>query len=231
MSVINENFDKVVCINLVNRKDKRNITHEKFDKLGISVEWYTAVQYGFLPRVVKAINDANVGEFNTNQPNEMGCALSHYSVIKQALEEGVQKLFVFEDDVCFHKNFNERLEKYWDSLPKDWDMIMLYTFMYELFEQNVRINSRWMRASRSWSLMAYGMNRKAMQGYIKKQDEFFTISDVTSWKMQNEDYNIYVATPSLCVPNPKLPSNIRNMKNYEAKPTITNLGVSAQEYI
>ena len=229
--LINEKFDRTICINLVNRKDKRLITQSKFDNLGIKVEWYNAIQYGFLPNIVKSITDAKVGHFNITQPYEMGCALSHYSVIKQALEDGIEKLFVFEDDVCFHKNFNEKFEKSYNSIPSNWDMMMLYAFQYELYDQNVRINSRWMKAAGSWSLMAYGMNRKTMEGYIKHQDKFFTISDVVTYKMQNEDYNIYVSTPSLVVPNPKLESNIRSVKNYQNTITITNLGISSTEYL
>jgi len=230
--LINEIFDRTICINLVNRKDKKDITQAKFDNLGIQVEWYKAIQYGFLPNIVNAITDAKVAHFNVSQPYEMGCALSHYSVIKQALEEGVEKLFVFEDDVCFHKNFNEKFEKSYDALPKDWDMFLLYAFQHELFPENIRINSRWMRAFRSWSLMSYGMNRRIMKSYIKRQDEFFSISDMVTWRMQNEkDYNIYVSIPSLVVPNPTLESNIRSVKNYQNNITITNLGVSASEYI
>jgi len=231
MHLINNIFDRVVCINLVNRKDKKKITQEKFDNLGIDVEWYKAIQYGFLPNIISSLAETKTSSFNIHQPYEIGCALSHYSVIKQALEENVEHLFVFEDDVCFHKNFNERFEKSYNVLPEKWDMIMLYSFMYEIFKQNVRINSRWMKAAGSWSLMAYGMNRKTMEGYIKHQDKFFTISDKVTWNMQYEDYNIYVSTPSLVVPNPSLESNIRSVKNYQNTTTITNLGVSASEYI
>ena len=231
MNLINNIFDRTVCINLVNRPDKKKLTQEKFDNIGINVEWYKAIQYGFIPNLVPVIIQANAGHFNISQPYEMGCALSHYSVIKQALEENVEKLFVFEDDVCFHKNFNERFEKSFNVLPENWDMMMLYAFQYELFKQNVRVNSRWMRAAGSWSLMAYGMNRKTMEGYIKHQDKFFSISDMVTWNMQNEDYNIYVATPSLVVPNPTLESNIRSTKNYQVTTTATNLGVSPSEYI
>ena len=93
--IINDNFDRVVCINLAKRKDKKQTTQEKFDKVGIKVEWFEAVQYGFAPSVVTALNANRTGRFNAEQPNEFGCALSHYTVIKKAYEDGLDNIFVF----------------------------------------------------------------------------------------------------------------------------------------
>lgn len=232
MHRINKEFDKVVCINLAERPDKRQKMQEKFDKLGIQVEWFTSVQYGFIPRIITPILESKVGHFNKNQPYEIGAALSHYHVIKQALIEGAENIMVFEDDVRFHKNFNEKFEKYMEQLPKNWDIILLYSFMYELLPQNVRVSKRWMKSFRSWSLMSYGMKKQAMQEYISRQDKFFTISDLVTYKMQEEtDLNIYSAVPALCLPETKLGSNIRGQNlNYEYSPTIVNLGYSDENY-
>jgi GR25 family glycosyltransferase involved in LPS biosynthesis len=227
--IINDNFDRVVCINLAKRKDKKQTTQEKFDKVGIKVEWFEAVQYGFAPSVVAALNANRTGRFNAEQPNEFGCALSHYTVIKKAYEDGLDNIFVFEDDICFHKNFNARLDRYFNDLPGDWQMINLYSFMYELLPQNVRVNKSWIRSYKSWSMMAYGMKREVMKEYIRRQDAFFTISDAVTFGMQ-DSYSMYTAIPALCVPNPSLESNIRSVKNYENKITITNLGIKSDEY-
>lgn len=226
---INDNFDRVVCINLAKRKDKRTATQEKFDRVGIKVEWHEAVQYGFAHSIVNSLNSTGKGKFNQDQPHEFGCAISHYNVIKKAFEDGVENLFVFEDDVSFHKNFIARSERYFNDLPKDWQMISLYSFMYDILPQNVRINKSWIRSYRSWSLMAYGMKRPVMKEYIRRQDEFFTISDSVTYGMQ-ESFVMYTAIPSLCVPNPSLTSNIRGVKNYQNTITITNLGVKPEEY-
>lgn len=231
MHLLNKEFDKIVCINLAERPDKREKLQKKFDELGIEVEWFTSVKYGFANIIAEA-NSPNK-KFNISQPNEVGCAISHYTVIKKALLDGVKNLFVFEDDIKFHDNFNEKLEKYWIDLPKQCDMVLLYSFMFKLLPQNKRISKKWLTAYNSWSLLAYGMNKRVMEEYIRKQDLKFTISDAVTYTMQEEsNFNIYCAIPTLCIPDVTLGSEIRgNNKNYQFNPTVLNLGYSDANYI
>lgn len=232
MHRLNKEFDRVICINLAERKDKKEDMELKFEKLGIEVEWFTAVQYGFIPKIVNPIVDSKVGHFNKKQSYEIGAALSHYHVIKQSILEGAERLFVFEDDVRFHVDFNEKLNKYFEYLPDNWDMILLYSFMYELLPQNQRISKRWMRSYRSWSLMSYGMKLPVMKDYISRQDKFFTISDLVTYRMEEDSkFNIYSAVPALCIPKTEMGSNIRgeNM-NYNYNPSITQMGYGEKNY-
>ena len=233
MNRLNKEFDKIVCINLAERPDKKKNIQIKFDQLGIDVEWFTAIQYGFALEIVKSLKPSinDFPRFNIAAQNEFGAAISHYTVIKTALETGIEKLFVFEDDVMFRKDFNNQFEKYFNTIPKDWDMFLLYSFMYKIQSQNMRVNSRWIKSYDGWSFMSYGMNRKAMKQYINDQDKYFQIADRASFKMQGKDLNIYSAVPTLCIPNITLGSNIRgeNM-NYNNTRTILNLGFDDQNY-
>jgi len=230
MHALNKLFDKVVCINLAERPDKRELMQKKFDSLGIEVEWFTAVQYGFAKKVVGSIINGKSGHFNINQPNEIGAALSHYTVIKQALVEGKRNIFVFEDDVKFHKDFNSKFDSYMSDLPANYDVMMLYSFMYNILPENQRVSKKWMRSYKSWSLMAYGMNKRAMEEYIKRQDEFFTISDMVTYQMQeNSGLNMYSAVPALCIPAANS-SNIRAQANYIQNPTVINFGYADDHY-
>jgi len=235
MNRLNKEFDDVICINLASRQDKKIFMSKKFNDLGISVNWFNTVEYGFAKEIVNSLspfkNDI-FPRFNIKNPNEFGAAISHYSVIKTALEQGLEKIFVFEDDALFIKDFNTHFEKAFNKLPTNWDMFLLYTFMYKLSNKNIPINNRWLKAYNGWSMMAYGMNRKAMKEYIKIQDENFQIADLVSFKMQqNNDLNIYSVRPTLCIPNKDLGSNIRNDNmNYVNTNTILNLGFSNENY-
>lgn len=231
MHLLNERFDKVVCINLIDRKDKRDKLERSFEQIGLNVEWFNAVKYEFLPNLVEAMNVSGKAHFNKLQPYEIGAALSHYHVLKQALSEGAKNIFVFEDDALFHKDFNAKLEKYWSNLPSDWDMISLYSFMYSLAPQNIRISNRWIKSYKSWSLLAYGMKEAVMKDYINRQNSFFTIADMVTFQMQETTkFNMYTATPALCVPSTTLRSDIRTQMNYKDSPTITNIGYSNDNY-
>lgn len=229
MHRINKEFDKVVCINLAERSDKRDKIQKKFDHLGIEVEWYTAVQYGFIPNIVPVINQSGKGHFNGQHPYEFGAALSHYHVIKQALAEGHKSIFVFEDDVLFHKDFNKKFDLYFNNLPGDWDFFLLYSFMYNWLPQNERMNPYWARSFKSWSLMTYGMKENFMKSYIERQNQHFTISDKVSFDMQEDSrWNCYSAVPSLGIPSSDS-SDIREIKNYEQNRTVTNWGIDESE--
>jgi len=232
MHILNKEFDKVVCINLVERKDKKEKMQERFDRLGIKVEWYHPVKFGFAKKCITAIHKEGIGKFNSNQPNELGASLSHYTVIKSALLEGAERLFVFEDDILFHENFNIKFEKAYKSLPSDWDFISLYSFMYNIYLlDNVKINPYWMKMKYSWSLTSYGINKKYMDIYIKKQDEFLEIADMVTVKLQ-EDKNLkqYVTAPTLVIPDVDSKSDIRKFMNYKSKITALNLGVKNNYY-
>ena len=238
MSLINEKYEKVICINLKERPDKYKFIKERFDKYGIKAEFYHPVILGYARHFVDLyadkVNNPQVNHilFNKAHPNEFGTMNSHYYVIKSALLEGVQSLFVFEDDCAFHKDWNNLLPKYLDTLPEDTDAILLYSFMAQLEPQNVRVKPRWTKGFGSWSFIAYGMNRRAMEGYIKLQDSQPMISDKASWVMMtHQGYNFYIASPPLIIPSKELSSNIRGEnKNYEKTKSIFIMGIDESNY-
>ncbi len=43
---------------------------------------------------------------------QIGCGLSHLWCINDAIKSNCEKFIIFEDDIIFHKNFNERIQKY-----------------------------------------------------------------------------------------------------------------------
>jgi hypothetical protein len=157
-------------------------------------------------------------------------------VIKSALLDDAQSIFVFEDDCAFHKNWETLLPKYLDTLPENTDGILLYSYMDRLLPENIRVKPRWTKGFASWSFLAYGLNRKAIEGYIKLQDSQPMISDKASWMMMTHyNYNFYIASPPLVIPSKILSSSIRGEnKNYEKQQflggNIFMLGVNQNDY-
>jgi len=242
MSLINEKYDKVVCICLKERDDKYKYMLSQFIKHDIDVEWFRPVVPGYASKLMgaytKIYNDPQKGRvlFNPQFPNELGAMESHYNVIKSALLEGAQSLFIFEDDCAFHKDWETLLPKYLNSIPEDADGILLYSYMAAFQPQNIRVKPRWVKGFASWSILAYGMNRKAMERYIAMADAQPMIADaITLVMMTNENFNFYIATPPLVIPAKELSSNIRgDNKNYEQSPFIGGnifmLGLNAKDY-
>ena len=238
MSPLNERYEKIVCICLKEREDKYKYALTQFIKHDIQVEFYRPVIPGYAAKLTAPYsakyNDwsKNYVLFNEHFPLELGAMQSHYTVIKSALLEGAQSIFVFEDDPAFHKDWDTLLPKYLDTIPEDADGILLYSFMHHLEPQNIRVKPRWTKGFASWSFLCYGLNRKAMEGYIKLQDETPMIADRGSWTMMTyQNYNFYVASPPLILPAKTLTSTIRGEnKNYEKDKSIFLLGINEQDY-
>jgi GR25 family glycosyltransferase involved in LPS biosynthesis len=87
MSIYNA-FDRVICINLSTRQDKKQSVSKVFEALNIPVQFYTAQ-----PQPQKG--------------GRYGCFHSHISVINKAYEDGLDTILIFEDDVVPSPTYNE----------------------------------------------------------------------------------------------------------------------------
>ena len=242
MSLINEKYNKVVCICLKEREDKYKYSLAQFIKHGIDVEFYRPVVPGYAAQLLedyyKRWNspDNMKIRFNPRFPNELGAMQSHYHVIKNALIEGAKSIFVFEDDCVFHKDFDTLLPKYMNTLPNDAEGVLLYSYMANLEPQNVRVAPRWTKGFASWSFLAYGLTERAMKGYVQLQDMQPMIADKASWVMMTQQgFNFYIASPPLIIPSKSLTSSIRGEnKNYEKAQflggNVFMLGISPDDY-
>jgi GR25 family glycosyltransferase involved in LPS biosynthesis len=211
------------------REDKKFIIEQKFKDLNIDVEFFRPVKFNFIKIILEKFAHGPNSSFSLATPYEFGASLSHYQVIKTALLEGRESLFIFEDDVMFDKNFDNRLTRSFSELPQGWNMIMLYGFAYNL-DGCLRVNSKWIKPKNFWSAMAYGMDRKAMEEYIKMADKFCSVADLPTKDMQ-ETLNVYCSVPSLCIPDIKFGSDIRVNMNYATTKTVINLGYGDENYI
>lgn len=214
ISPLNNVFDRVVCINLVERQDRNKLINNELKKFNIKFEFYNPVKFGFAgiiaEEIMNSFTKTRRGFFNIFQPNEVGCAISHYSVIKKAYLEGVNNLFIFEDDITLDDDFNEKFKLYYSKIPKDWNMMLLYSFMQRWEDRMIPVNEYWRTAHNNWSCVAYGMNRKFMEEYIKSADEYFCIADLTTLKLE-EKLKCYVLEHFLVNPNLN-ESDIREIK-------------------
>jgi hypothetical protein len=241
MSLINKKYEKVVCISLKERNDKFQFAKKQFEKHNIEVEFFRPVIHNYIRKFSELYADKyniptqNKILFNKEFSNELSVMQSFYHVIKNATLDGIQNLFIFEDDFQMHKNWDELLPKYFNSVPSDADAILLYSYMSNLNPENIRVSSRWTKGYKSWSHIAIGMNRKYMEEYIKQIDNCPRIGDLVSYQMMEKEFNVYIASPPLGVPAKQFNSDIRGKnKNYD-KPqfiggNIFMLGINDNDY-
>jgi glycosyl transferase, family 25 len=82
-------YDRIVCLNLRERQDRYEHMKQEFQKIGI----------------------VDCVEFLINNRSPLGgvygCFESHWKAIKQAYDDNIAHLLVFEDDVLFKEGYEE----------------------------------------------------------------------------------------------------------------------------
>ena len=112
-NILNAFVDNVYCINLRRRKDKLTHIMEEFKKIDLD---------SF--QIVRGIDGMKIKMDATDKTKgEVGCLKSHLSVISDAIDKNYDKIAVFEDDVIFCDDFQERFEYYIKNVPDDWEIM------------------------------------------------------------------------------------------------------------
>lgn len=110
-------FDKCHLVNLDRRPDRLGGFWSRF----ALVKWP-----GPLPERVRALDGHLLAKpsWYTQQPGAWGCLRTHLRLIEDAIIND-HDIFIFEDDVVFADDFNDRIEPFFRNVPDDWDMIYL----------------------------------------------------------------------------------------------------------
>lgn len=121
-SYLNTIIDKAYCINMDRRPDRWSEVSSEFDRIGLPVERISAVDHSVY--LDKDIDELSQKERKTL--GHRGCAASHYMAMNKAIEDGVDRFIIFEDDVMFESFFEDRLKYEWENnLPDNWDVVFL----------------------------------------------------------------------------------------------------------
>lgn len=210
--ILNKIFDKVYCINLINRPDKRSLAKESFDRIGLEVEFFDAIKYEFGTMCSNLIRTNKTGYFNLNSTSEFGCFMSHYAILKKTKDMGYKSVLILEDDVCFLLDFNDKIQHYFNELPSDWDIISLYRVLYEISDKNKLENKLWCTYYKSWSTMVYGLRNNGIDAMLDYYSVFPCIADLPLYNnLENENIKFYSTTKPLCVPNINMKSDLRGV--------------------
>ena len=108
-----DRFDKVYCINLEHREDRKNHILSECAK-------YDLGELSFF----NAINGRNLINTHRILNGCLGLILSNIEIIKDAKNNNYKNILILEDD-CYFTSEVLNIDTYFDALPDDWDMFYL----------------------------------------------------------------------------------------------------------
>ena len=106
--------DKVYCISLKNRTDRRKKIKKHLKNRKINFQFFNAIR-------------------NKEDPAK-GCLQSHLEIIKKAKKDKLKAVMILEDDCFFEKKPTLEIP------PNDWDMLYLGGNLEEVIEKKDRAN-------------------------------------------------------------------------------------------
>ena len=220
MHPLNKMFEKVYCLNLLERTDRRENIEKRFKNLGIEVEFVEGVKHGWMK---------GFSNFDFIPSNAISVTIDHYNVIKKAQLKNYNNIFIFEDDTTFIKDFNDLIERYLENAPENWNLLYLYLRTEGLYIPK-KVNDYWVKAQGA-CVSAYGINKNFYKVFLYEMDQRFGVIDEVAGRFHNTGqknniafYNCYCTYPNLCLQDYNIGSNIVGGQNLEQmEKTTTNM--------
>lgn len=113
-------FDRVVCISLRRREDRRT----QLKKLCKSNGWpFKAIE--FYDAIDGGSGKIPVGKNFKSGGGAWGCRQSWAAVLQEAMADGVERILVLEDDAMWRPDFAKEAALFFGDLPADWEVAFL----------------------------------------------------------------------------------------------------------
>ncbi len=137
---------------------------------------------------------------------EIAGTISHCNVLLDAKKNNLKNVLIFEDDVCFEKDFQTSFFQIMEQIPTEWDLLYFggnHTGGYHQISKNI------FKIFKTYCLQMYAVNSKffdiAIEFYQRKIDETLNkkgnlvpsvAADYFLGQLQ-PNYNCYVIRPHL----------------------------------
>lgn len=164
-------------INLNRSKDRWNNMKTHYDNDNIvRIEGYDG-------NIIDSYNDIKYAKYNYKNLGELGCSLSHVKAIKMAYENGLNEVFIMEDDILntYKNKWRYTLRGILHNKPKDAECITFFSNNLGLNQHFIKTPYLFSRYEKIISTGVYYINRNGMKKiyelYVKNN-----IIDLTSIK-------------------------------------------------
>jgi glycosyl transferase family 25 len=192
-SILNENVGKIFVINLLTNKTRRNYILMLMKKYNIE---FTLV-------VVNKISDDIYQILNENKKltkEEVGCSLSHLWVLNNIIKNKINNAIIFEDDIIFHKNFDELFLNIINK--QKYDFLLLGACDFSFSSLNYKnIDDTLYRPNKN-AIRVYGAhsNYYSLNGAIKMFED--SIKNIYFFdRNYHTMFNYFEKTSYICSPN------------------------------
>jgi len=130
-------IDKILVLSRKKDTERRKYAEKQLHSVNIKdFEWFDAID-GYQTSDQIFINE-NI--YNTDR-GSMGCSLSHKRIFKYIIDNKLENVMVFEDDIIFHENFNILYNNFIEKTPTDYGIIFMgYCSLHLKSEENVIVN-------------------------------------------------------------------------------------------
>lgn len=181
-----DRFDKVYCINLEHREDRKNHILSQCVK-------YDLGDLSFF----KAINGNNIMNPYRIPNGCVGLILSNIEIIKQAKNNNYKSILILEDD-CYFTNEVLNIDSYFDALPDDWDMMYVggnhNTHMGDLPPK--KINEKIVKLHNTFTTHFIAINHNMYDVILERLSKFNSPIDVIYAGIQ-KTYNVYSTSKAI----------------------------------
>lgn len=185
---INDYFDNIYCLNLDRRPDKWEKVKNRFDKLKLNVNRFSAVDGN-------NISDKVLNKYNKINKFEVGCILSHYNIIKDAKLNKYKRILIFEDDVIFCEDFNI-LFKNKISKIKNWKILYLGASQYQW--SDIEFIDEYYYSNHTDGTFAFAIDESMYDEILETENIKDKPIDYKLWDIQKKYYKqCYTSFPNL----------------------------------
>jgi len=181
---IHDFFPLIMCVNLARRRDRWQQMQARFKASQITgVMRFSAIDGARL----------SVPDCWPSTSGAYGCLQSHVAVVELARDLGVSSVLIFEDDVEFAEDFQQKLQTVLAQLPDNWQMFFLGAI--EL-DDPVPVAMGVSRLTKAYSTYAYAIHHSLFDTFIQLNKNSQQLLDINSFLLQQR-FNCYCASPYL----------------------------------
>lgn len=165
---ISKIVDRVFCISLKNRMDRRKKIKKHMKKRKIPFNFFNAIK-------------------NTQNPAQ-GCLDSHLRIIQNAKKNNLSCVMIIEDDCFFEK------KPILETPPHDWDMLYLGGNLEEVIDKQE--DKEWYRM-RCWTTHSYIIRNTIYDKVIKELQEYKFEIDRYYCENIHKEFKCYMSEPQI----------------------------------